>query len=210
MSRAGADREKIDEVLARFPDPETGGGVLPSGQVRDLLIDGDILRFHLGLSSHSAVLWDETRRELAERLRAAAEGLRDVDIHLEELSRPPRELGTIGLTVKSVVAVGSGKGGVGKSTMAAALALGLQRAGSRVGLMDADVYGPSIPHLIGADQRPQVVDGKLLPVDVRGLKVMSMGFLVAPERPLSGADRCCTGQSLNSSVTRSGASLTTW
>ena len=72
------------------------------------------------------------------------------------LDRPPEKIGEIGLTAKSVIAVGSGKGGVGKSTIAASLALGLARAGSQVGLMDADVYGPSIPHLLGVNRRPEV------------------------------------------------------
>jgi ATP-binding protein involved in chromosome partitioning len=154
-------------------------GLLESGQVRDVVLDADLLRFRLGLSTHSAILWDETRRELSDRLRTAVRGLREVEIRLDVASRPARELGQIGLTVKSVVAVGSGKGGVGKSTVAAALALGLRRAGSHVGLMDADVYGPSIPHLLGVNQRPQVVEGKLSPIEAHGVKVMSMGFLVA-------------------------------
>jgi ATP-binding protein involved in chromosome partitioning len=79
-----------------------------------------------------------------------------------------------------VIAVGSGKGGVGKSTVAATIALGLKRAGAAVGLMDADVYGPSIPHLLGAAGRPEVVDRKLQPVSAGGMPVMSMGFLVPP------------------------------
>ena len=77
-----------------------------------------------------------------------------------------------------MIAVGSGKGGVGKSTIAASIALGLQRAGSKVGLMDADVYGPSIPHLLGVNERPAVVDKRIQPIEASGLKVMSMGFLV--------------------------------
>jgi ATP-binding protein involved in chromosome partitioning len=84
------------------------------------------------------------------------------------------------LTAKSVIAVGSGKGGVGKSTIAACLALGLRRAGAAVGLMDADVYGPSIPHLLGVNRKPEVSDKRILPIEVSGLKVMSMGFLIPP------------------------------
>jgi ATP-binding protein involved in chromosome partitioning len=80
-----------------------------------------------------------------------------------------------------VVAVGSGKGGVGKSTIAAAVAMGLARAGAKVGLMDADVYGPSIPHLLGTNQRPLMVDEKIEPVEVDGVKILSMGLLVPAE-----------------------------
>jgi ATP-binding protein involved in chromosome partitioning len=79
-----------------------------------------------------------------------------------------------------VIAVGSGKGGVGKSTIAASIAFGLKRAGAQVGLMDADVYGPSVPHLLGVSQRPEVVDKKFAPIIVDGIPVMSMGLLVPP------------------------------
>ena len=99
-----------------------------------------------------------------------------VDLAVHE--RPPQKLGQLGLTIKSIIAVGSGKGGVGKSTVAACLALGLMRAGAKVGLMDADVYGPSIPHLLGVDGKPEVHEGKIQPAVVDGLRVMSMGFLV--------------------------------
>jgi len=99
--------------------------------------------------------------------------------------------GTLGLRVKNVVAVGSGKGGVGKSTVAATLAYGLKSLGCQVGLMDADVYGPSIPHMVGAHGRPSAVKHKtstgeeferIEPVVANGLKVISMGYFVQPDQ----------------------------
>ena len=85
------------------------------------------------------------------------------------------------MTAKSVIAVGSGKGGVGKSTIASGIAWGLHRAGCQVGLMDADVYGPSIPHLLGLSGRPEIDENrKIRPAVLDGLKMMSMGLLVAP------------------------------
>lgn len=99
--------------------------------------------------------------------------------------------GSIGLKVKNIIAVGSGKGGVGKSTVAASLAYGLKHFGATVGLMDADVYGPSIPHLVGASGQPQIQqmqtpDGRvferILPIEVDGLRVMSMGFMVGADQ----------------------------
>jgi ATP-binding protein involved in chromosome partitioning len=83
--------------------------------------------------------------------------------------------------VKNVIAVGSGKGGVGKSTMAATIAYGLKSYGASVGLMDADVYGPSIPHLVGASGRPMARGDRIQPIENDGLKVMSMGFLLSPD-----------------------------
>jgi ATP-binding protein involved in chromosome partitioning len=99
--------------------------------------------------------------------------------------------GTIGLKVKNVIAVGSGKGGVGKSTIAASLAFGLKNCGAKVGLMDADVYGPSIPHMLGITGQPAAVEyenekgekfTRIEPLDSDGVKVMSMGFFVEPEK----------------------------
>ena len=98
--------------------------------------------------------------------------------------RPPARLGQIALRAKSVIAVGSGKGGVGKSTVAASLALTLRRLGAKVGLMDADVYGPSVPHLLGLSGRPSVTaDKRIEPIKLAGeMPVMSMGFLVEPDQ----------------------------
>lgn len=99
--------------------------------------------------------------------------------------------GALGLRVKNVIAVGSGKGGVGKSTIAASIALGLKILGAKVGLLDADVYGPSIPHMMGVNQRPEILEkagpngqkiNRIQPVEKDGLKIMSMGFLVPPEQ----------------------------
>lgn len=85
--------------------------------------------------------------------------------------------------VKNAIAIGAGKGGVGKSTIAAMAAVGLARQGAKVGLMDADVYGPSIPKLMGIDaEKPSVRDDRILPIEAYGVGVMSMGFMVEPER----------------------------
>ncbi|NUQ63703.1 MAG: Mrp/NBP35 family ATP-binding protein [Pirellulales bacterium] len=134
----------------------------------------------LGLTTYSAPLWEQTKGELAGHLRGKLPQLSDVAVNVEVHDRPAEKIGEIGLAAKAVFAVGSGKGGVGKSTIAAVLAYGLTRAGSKVGLMDADVYGPSIPHLIGTSERPMIHNDRIQPVVVDGLTVMSMGFLVPP------------------------------
>jgi ATP-binding protein involved in chromosome partitioning len=129
------------------------------------------------LTTWAAPVKEQIRVELAEQLQRQFPGL-EIAVELAIHERKPEKLGDIGLAAKTVVAVGAGKGGVGKSSLAAYLALGLSRAGSRVGLMDADVYGPSIPHLLGSRERPSVVADRIQPVMVDGLAVMSMGFLV--------------------------------
>jgi ATP-binding protein involved in chromosome partitioning len=172
----------LQKALADFKDPETGLAAAGQKQIRDLGVSGTSASLTLALSTHSAPLWKETKERLTDFVRARLPGLTDVKVNLAVHDRPPQKLGQVGLTAKSVIAVGSGKGGVGKSTIAAALALGLKRAGSKVGLLDTDVYGPSIPHLLGLESAPPpaVVDGKVPPVLFDGMPVMSMGFLLPP------------------------------
>ena len=130
------------------------------------------------MTTHSAPIWDDVRSGLEEQLRNSLPQLSSVTIHHTVHERPAQKLGEIGLTAKSVIAVGSGKGGVGKSTIATSLALALKRSGCKVGLMDADVYGPSVPHLLGLTGKPESVENKLVPVDKDGMGVMSMAFFV--------------------------------
>jgi len=173
---------EVQTVLAEFKDPETGRSVTQQGQVQDVRLDGTRLTLSLGLTTHSAPLKKDVEQDLSDRLRARVPGLTEVAIQIVEHQRPAMKLGQIGLTAKSVIAVGSGKGGVGKSTIAASVAFGLKRAGCRVGLMDADVYGPSIPQLLGLSGRPEIHEGRIQPADLDGLKVMSMGLLVDPDQ----------------------------
>jgi ATP-binding protein involved in chromosome partitioning len=178
MSAGSIDAKQIHAILDDFPDPETGRGLGLMGQVKEVDVSGNAVRVDVGLTTHSAALWGDTRAAIRDRLRQRLPAEAEVSVDIVEHVRPAEPIGAIGLTAKSVVAVGSGKGGVGKSTIAASLAVALKNFGSKVGLMDADVYGPSIPHLLGLSGQPMVVSGKLQPVDCDGMPVMSMGFLV--------------------------------
>jgi ATP-binding protein involved in chromosome partitioning len=169
----------VRAVLAKFLDPETGRSIVQLQQVHGLRLEGDHLTVMLGLTTWSAPLWETTRIDLAEQLSRQFPGLK-VAVELALHQRRPEKLGEIGLAAKSVIAVAAGKGGVGKSSIAAYLACGLRRAGCVVGLMDADVYGPSIPHLFGSRAQPQLAENRIQPVVVDGIRIMSMGFL-APE-----------------------------
>ncbi len=137
----------------------------------------------LGLTSWAAPLWNEIAEELAALLRGRFPD-QTVEVTVEEHNRPPEPTGKAGLTAKSVIAVGAGKGGVGKSTIAAYLACGLARAGAKVGLMDADVYGPSVAHLFGITEMPRLVGNKIEPVETAGVKLISMGMLVPPREAI--------------------------
>jgi len=172
------DVKAVQAALEDFRDPESGRDVVAMNQVHDIRLSDGRLSLTLALTTHSAPLWEEARESLSAMLAERFPQLQGIDVRLDVHERPPEKIGQIGLAVKSVIAIGSGKGGVGKSTLAACLASGLTRAGARVGLLDADVYGPSIPQLLGVDERPALVDQKLQPVEKQGLRLMSMGFLI--------------------------------
>lgn len=178
MTEGLPDRTAVENALKAFKDPESGRDVVTTEQVRDIEIHDGRLSLTLVLSSHSAILGEETRDALISLLSQSFPQLAEVQVRIDSVTRTVEKIGQIGLAAKSVIAVGSGKGGVGKSTISACLALGLQRAGSRVGLLDADVYGPSIPQLMGAEQRPVLVEQKLQPICKDGVKLMSMGFMI--------------------------------
>lgn len=150
------------------------------GQIGEIAIDGRRVDVTLGLTTWAKPLWFETAREAEQLLHSKLPADADVNVRLVEHVRRPEKIGQLGLEAKSVIAVGSGKGGVGKSTIAASIAYGLKNAGATVGLMDADVYGPSIPHLLGVNERPHLVNNRLAPIEKDSLRVMSMGFLVPP------------------------------
>ncbi len=182
---ATIDAAALNEALADFPDPETGRSALKLNQIRDVKISGNDVRLTVALTTYAQILWPDVEEALAARLRSRLPQLGQVTIDRATHERPPQKLGQIGLTAKSVIAVGSGKGGVGKSTIAACLAYALQQAGSKVGLMDADVYGPSIPQLTGTSDVRGVATtegNRIAPVIKNGMPIMSIGYLVPPEQ----------------------------
>lgn len=178
MSDPKLDREAVLAACEDFQDPESGRSIVKMEQVKDVAIDGQRVSLTVGLTTFAAPLWDETIQQLREHLTARLPQGTEIEIDRVVEPRPPEKQGQLGIQVKSVIAVGSGKGGVGKSTIATLLAFGLARAGAKVGMIDSDVYGPSVPHMLGAHGRPTMHEGKIQPVMVDGVPVMSMGFLV--------------------------------
>jgi ATP-binding protein involved in chromosome partitioning len=173
----------VRNSLASFQDPETGRSALQLEQIHKIEIREGKLTVTLGLTTWSAPLWNEVRDELCGLLKSRFP-TQAVEVVVEEHRRPAEPSGQFGLTAKSVIAVGAGKGGVGKSSIASYIACGLARCGAKVGLMDADVYGPSVPHLFGINDTPRLVDGKIQPIEAAGVKVLSMGLLVPPREPI--------------------------
>ncbi len=169
----------VRNALSAFQDPETGRSVVQLEQIHQIQLRDGKLSVTLGLTTWVAPLWNEIGNELAALLKNRFPG-QAVEVNVEEHLRPAEPSGQLGLTAKSVIAVGAGKGGVGKSSIASYLACGLARSGAKVGLMDADVYGPSVTHLFGINETPRLVEGKIQPVETAGVKILSMGLLIPP------------------------------
>lgn len=174
--------DAILNAIASYPDPETGRPLSAGDQIGEITVTDHTAMVEIRLSTYSLPLAEEVREAIEARVAAAAPGT-SAEVKIVPIERSIPRLGQIGLHARSVVVVGSGKGGVGKSTVAASLALTLRRLGARVGLMDADVYGPSIPHLLGLEGRPAVTAEKRIePIRLGNMPVMSMGFLIEPDQ----------------------------
>ena len=180
MPKGPLNRDTVETALAELVDPETGRSMARMEQILDIAVDSRRVDVRLALTNWARLLWEDVRKEAESLLRDALPEDTEIHVRVVEHDRPPEKIGQIGLAAKSVIAVGSGKGGVGKSTIAASIAYGLKNEGATVGLMDADVYGPSIPHLLGVNERPHLENNRLQPITKDGLRVMSMGFLVPP------------------------------
>ncbi len=182
MSAQETFETTIHAGLSKLRDPETGREIGKTQQIESVELTGSDVRCTIRLTTHSWPIKDEFSQRVEETVRSAYPAAGQVNVVIEPLDRPPPTLGQIGLQARNVIAVGSGKGGVGKSTIAASIALCLAKAGAKVGLMDADVYGPSIPHLLGLSGRPEVMNGKIRPIYFQQIPVMSMGFLIEPDQ----------------------------
>lgn len=173
------------EVLRQIQDPDLQQDIVSLGFVKDLKIQGANVAFTIQLSSPAT----PARKEIEERatqLVAALDGVDKVFVHMS--SEVPASTSLIADNavpgVKNLIAVSSGKGGVGKSTVAVNLACALAKTGARVGLLDADVYGPNVPIMLGVSGRPDVVNNKIQPRVAHGVKVMSMAFLLEEDQPV--------------------------
>ena len=183
--------------LGRVIDPQSGRDLVSSGKVQGLAVKSGAVRFALEVDPAQASAYEPVRLEAARRVGKLA-GVASASAVLTAHRAPPqpgrkpagpqaspKDAPSLVPGAKHVIAVASGKGGVGKSTVAVNLALALIQLGCRVGLLDADVYGPSLPRLMGITDKPRALEGKrLAPLERHGLKTMSMGYLVPEDTPV--------------------------
>jgi ATP-binding protein involved in chromosome partitioning len=175
--------QDVLNALKGVKDPEIHRDLVDLGMIKNIQVGDGTVALTVNLTTPACPLKGQIEREVREALssRLGAGYTYTITMGAEVRGKGITEKGDIA-GVKNVIAVGSGKGGVGKSTMAASIAFGLQAYGAKVGLMDADVYGPSIPHLVGAAGRPMAMGERIQPIEANGLKLMSMGFLLEPEK----------------------------
>jgi ATP-binding protein involved in chromosome partitioning len=174
----------ILEALRRVKDPELGKDLVTLNMVKDIVMDGGRVRVGIELTTPACPLKETIKKDI-ERELAKLDGIRQVEIDWSARVRTMPALEAQLPGVRNTIAVGAGKGGVGKSTIAVLAALGLQREGAKVGLLDADVYGPSIPKLLGVmGEQPGMSGEKIVPLESHGLRVMSIGFLIEPEKAI--------------------------
>ncbi len=177
-------REQVMHQLGTVMDPELHRDLVTLNMVKDVAVNGGNVRVHVELTTPACPLKDQISREVAAAVRSIP-GVNDVEVEFSAVVRGRGRRDGVLQGVKNIVAVGAGKGGVGKSTAAVLLAVGLRRKGAKVGLMDADVYGPSIPTMLGVEGTQPAVRGEMiLPIEAAGVKVMSMGFMVDRDKPL--------------------------
>ena len=176
--------ERILEALSQVQEPDLGKDLVTLNMVKDIQIDGNAVSFTVVLTTPACPLKDLIRNACENAVKILVDKNAIVTVNFTANVNSNRKDNQLILpNVKNIIAVGSGKGGVGKSTVSVNLALSLAKNGAKVGLMDADIYGPSIPIMLGIrGERPmmQDVDGKgmIVPIDVMGIKAMSIGLLV--------------------------------
>lgn len=180
------NRERVEKALEGYIEPYLGKDLVHANAVEAVEVDGNSVHVKLALGYPADKYRQELAQAVAADLEARLEGARvtvdvawKVDTHVVRAGLAPRA------GIKNIIAVASGKGGVGKSTTTVNLALALAGEGARVGILDADIYGPSVPRMLGIGARPESKDGKSVePMESYGVQAMSIGFLIDDEEPM--------------------------
>lgn len=171
-------------ALAKVQEPDLGQDLVTLNMIRQLEIDGGKVSFTVMLTTPACPLKGKIESDCRNALKDV-QGIESVEVKLDsDVPNDGRMRGLVNMPIRNAIAIGSGKGGVGKSTVSVNVAVALAQAGARVGLLDADIYGPNIPTMLGVEKLPPPNGQRLLPAEAYGLKMISMGLLVKPGQPL--------------------------
>lgn len=177
-------KEQVLKALGNVDDPDLGKDLVTLNMVKDIAIEGKTVSFTVVLTTPACPMKDFIEKACINAVKIFVDKEAEVKVHMTSNVNSNRKDNLALLPgVKNIIAVASGKGGVGKSTVSVNLALGLAQSGAKVGILDADIYGPSIPIMLGIrDERPKMIDingkGKIVPIEKYGVKAMSIGLLV--------------------------------
>ena len=184
MDQNKVTKEAVVAALSKVQDPELHKDLVTLNMIKDIQVDGSKVSFTIELTTPACPLSSQIKQNASEAVIAVA-GVTEVEVKLgAKVPDDGRTRGLLELPIHNAIAVASGKGGVGKSTVAVNLAVVLAEKGARVGLLDADIYGPNVPTMMGVDQLPPAKENKLVPAKAYGVELMSIGFLVKHDQPL--------------------------
>jgi len=179
-------QDQIMQALSTVIEPELHRDIVSLNMVNNLSISGDTAKFTIVLTTPACPLKNVFIERCNEAIIGKVAGINKLDIQWDaKVPTDKRIHGLLQTPMKSIIAVSSGKGGVGKSTVAMNIAVGLAEAGAKVALIDADILNPNIPQMAGLGAgRPKVLNNKMLPIEAYGVKIMSTGFLIDPDKPM--------------------------
>ena len=183
-SNTNPTKEAVLAALSTVNDPDLHKDLVTLKMIQDLKIEGSAVSFTIMLTTPACPMKDRMKND-AHAAVSAVEGVESIEIKMDaNVPNDGRNRGLLNVPVRNAIAVASGKGGVGKSTVSVNLAVALAQSGARVGLLDADIYGPNIPTMMGVEKLPPATPEKLIPAESHGVQMMSIGFLVKPNQPL--------------------------
>lgn len=181
------NEKDVLKILEEVIDPELNKNIVELNMVRDIVINADKISLTFLLTTEECPLKEELKNKIVEVLKKS--GFNEVNVNLGKMSKEDlKRVSSLIYSneskkdkIKNMIAIASGKGGVGKSTVTVNLAGALRKLGFKVGILDADINGPNIPMMFGIKEKPAAIDGMILPIEKFGIKIISLGFLMEEE-----------------------------